>query len=66
MRSTRPHACMQVDTTGLGVILMDFLIQKEWVCEEDLTNSIRVHNKIIRRALKYLERASLFLPRSLS
>jgi len=46
----------KIDTTGLGVILMDYLLTKEWVPEAEVADSIKVHNKLIRRALKYLER----------
>lgn len=46
---------VQVDTTGLGIILMDYLLTKEWVGEADIVEDIKVHQKLVRRALKYLE-----------
>ena len=82
---------LQVDTTGLAIILMDFLLAKEWVgapvtmhlqphtcqpdhmfscihghgCaqvpEEEIVETIKVNPKLLRRALKYLEREQLLM-----
>lgn len=48
--------CLQVDTTGLGIILMDYLVAREWVGEAEIVDNLKVHPKLLRRGLKYLER----------
>jgi hypothetical protein len=49
---------VQIDTTGLGIVVLDYLMDREWVAEEQLTNDLGQHHKITRRALKYLEHVS--------
>ncbi|KAG1669441.1 hypothetical protein FOA52_004074 [Chlamydomonas sp. UWO 241] len=51
----------KIDTTGLGIIIMDYLLSKEWVGEAEICETIKVHQKLIRRALKYLEREHLLM-----
>lgn len=49
-------AVPQVDTSGLGVILIDYMVNQEWKQEEEIARDIKVHPKLLRKALKYLER----------
>ena len=45
---------------GLGVITLDALARREWVKEDELAAEIKVHPKVLRRVLRYLEQARLF------
>ena len=38
---------------------MDYLIDREWVDEEQIQRDLRQHHKVLRRALKFLEHVSL-------
>ena len=46
---------MQADFVGLGVITLDALMRREWVKEDELAEEIKVHPKVLRRVLRYLE-----------
>eukprot|EP00798_Chlamydomonas_sp_ICE-L_P007606 gene7606-760_t len=46
----------KVDTTGLAVVVVDYLTTREWEPEQAIVDNIKVHHKLIRRVLKYLER----------
>ncbi len=35
---------------------MDYMLTKEWVGEEVIVEEVKVHHKLIRRALRYLEK----------
>eukprot|EP01024_Parvocaulis_polyphysoides_P067869 TRINITY_DN8193_c0_g3_i1.p1 TRINITY_DN8193_c0_g3~~TRINITY_DN8193_c0_g3_i1.p1 ORF type:complete len:437 (-),score=103.08 TRINITY_DN8193_c0_g3_i1:314-1624(-) len=45
----------QGDTKGLAVVLLDALVGQEWIQEDKLANTLRIHPKQIRKVLKYLE-----------
>eukprot|EP01026_Neomeris_dumetosa_P045249 TRINITY_DN38316_c0_g1_i2.p1 TRINITY_DN38316_c0_g1~~TRINITY_DN38316_c0_g1_i2.p1 ORF type:complete len:453 (-),score=87.63 TRINITY_DN38316_c0_g1_i2:330-1568(-) len=45
----------QGDTKGLAVVLLDGLVSHEWIKEDQLANTLRIHPKQIRKVLKYLE-----------
>lgn len=45
----------QIDTTGLGIVLLEYLLDREWVPEEQIATDLGQHHKIVRRALKFLE-----------
>jgi hypothetical protein len=47
--------CPQQDTTGLGVILLTFLTEEQWVEEDDVARRLNLPNKMVRKALRYLE-----------
>ena len=50
--------CMQVDTTGVGLVVIDALAKREWVKEDELADSLKMHPKLLRRVLRYLESVS--------
>jgi len=45
----------KIDTTGLGIVLVEYLLEREWVPEEQIASDLGQHHKIVRRALKFLE-----------
>lgn len=57
---------MQAVTAGLAIVIMDYLTDPgvEWVAESVMLDQLKVHQKILRRALKYLERVRSQLPLS--
>lgn len=46
---------LQIDTSGLAVITLEYLLEREWVAEEQICEDLGQHHKIMRRALKFLE-----------
>lgn len=44
-----------MDTTGLGIVLLTALAERQWVKEDDLARDLSLHPKMVRRALRYLE-----------
>ena len=40
---------------GLGAIALDALTRREWVKEDELALQLKVHPKVLRRVLRYLE-----------
>lgn len=40
------RACAQVDTAGLGVVILDYLLDREWVGEEQITTDLGQHHKV--------------------
>lgn len=46
---------LQQDTTGLGVILLTSLTEEQWVEEDDMARKLNLPNKMVRKALRYLE-----------
>ena len=40
---------------GLGAIVLDALTRREWVKEDELALQLKVHPKVLRRVLRYLE-----------
>lgn len=49
---------LQQDTTGLGVILLTHLTEEQWVEEDDMARRLNLPNKMVRKALRYLEQVS--------
>jgi len=45
----------KVNTTGLAVVILDHLAQREWVREEHLLQELQIAPKLMLRALRYLE-----------
>ncbi|KAF5839126.1 hypothetical protein DUNSADRAFT_1524 [Dunaliella salina] len=45
----------KLDTRGLAMILMDYMIDQEWVSEDQLLADLNLHHKLVRRALKFLQ-----------
>lgn len=45
----------QVDTSGLGIVVLDTLTRKEWVKEDLLAEELKVAPKLLRKTLRYLE-----------
>ena len=55
--SARHHTvCLaQAAFPGLGAIALDALTRREWVKEDELAQQLKVHPKVLRRVLRYLE-----------
>ncbi|KAL6756740.1 hypothetical protein V8C86DRAFT_3136385 [Haematococcus lacustris] len=51
----------KVDTTGLAIVVMDYLLAREWVGEEQICAELGQHQKVVRRALKYLEHENFLM-----
>ncbi|MEW5316799.1 MAG: hypothetical protein WDW38_008149 [Sanguina aurantia] len=51
----------KIDTTGLGVVVLDYLARQQWVSEAMLMQELTIHPKLLRRALKYLEKERLLM-----
>ncbi len=49
---------MQAPFLGLGAVALDALVRREWVKEDELADQLKVHPKVLRRVLRYLEQAS--------
>ncbi|CAA7389442.1 unnamed protein product [Spirodela intermedia] len=47
------------DNRGLGVVVLDALTRRQWVREEDLARSLKVHSKQLRRILRFFEEEKL-------
>lgn len=45
----------KVDTSGLAILLVDYLAQREWVREEHLLKDMIIAPKLVLRALNYLK-----------
>ena len=46
---------MQVPLIGLGVIILDSLLRREWVKEDELAVDLKIHPRILRKALRWFE-----------
>jgi len=51
----------KIDTSGLAIILVDYLTTKEWVPEQEIVDTLKVHNKLLRKGLKFLERENILM-----
>lgn len=40
---------------GLGAIALDALTRREWIKEDELAEQLKVHPKVMRRVLRFLE-----------
>ena len=49
---------MQAPIIGLGVIILDSLLRREWVKEDELAADLKVHPRILRKALRWFEQVS--------
>ncbi|CAD7701493.1 unnamed protein product [Ostreobium quekettii] len=45
----------KMDTTGLGVVILDALTQKAWVEENTLAEELQIDRQLLRRALNHFE-----------
>lgn len=48
----------QIDTRGLGVLLIDYLTTVEWTSFELLGEALKLHPTLLSKALRYLEAVS--------
>ncbi len=46
---------LQAPIIGLGVIILDSLLRREWVKEDELAADLKVHPRILRKALRWFE-----------
>jgi hypothetical protein len=46
---------LQPGTSGLGIILLTALTERQWVKEDDLAADLHLHAKMVRKAMRYLE-----------
>ncbi|CAL5228299.1 g11405 [Coccomyxa viridis] len=49
----------QAPIIGLGVIILDSLLRREWVKEDELAADLKVHPRILRKALRWFEQEQL-------
>eukprot|EP00884_Botryococcus_braunii_P006430 jgi/Botrbrau1/15789/Bobra.4_1s0140.1 len=54
-----PKGRAKPEYVGLGVILLEALTVREWVKEDELAEELKVHPKVVRSALRYLEQQQL-------
>ena len=54
-RTIKKQWLSQVNTTGIAIVILDHLAQKEWVREEYLLQELRIAPKLLLRALRFLE-----------
>nr|CAD1821968.1 unnamed protein product [Ananas comosus var. bracteatus] len=47
------------DNRGIAVVVLDALTKRQWVREEDLAKSLRLHSKQLRRTLRFFEEEKL-------
>ena len=40
---------------GLGVIILDGLLRREWVKEDELASDLKIHPRIMRKSLRWFE-----------
>ena len=45
----------QVPIIGLGVIILDGLLRREWVKEDELAGDLKIHPRIMRKSLRWFE-----------
>lgn len=48
----------QMDTRGLGIVLLDYLTTVEWTSFELLSEALRLHPVVLSRAMRFLEAVS--------
>ncbi|XP_042457006.1 general transcription factor IIE subunit 1-like isoform X3 [Zingiber officinale] len=49
------------DNRGMAVIVLDALTRRQWVREEDLAKTLKLHAKQLRRILRYFEEEKLVM-----
>eukprot|EP00882_Tetradesmus_deserticola_P023359 GHRQ01025418.1.p1 GENE.GHRQ01025418.1~~GHRQ01025418.1.p1 ORF type:complete len:198 (+),score=65.22 GHRQ01025418.1:149-742(+) len=56
----RPH-CLppQQDTSGLAIVLLTALVEKQWVEEDVLARDLNLPPKMVRKAMRYFEQEQL-------
>ncbi|KAF7040636.1 hypothetical protein CFC21_050529 [Triticum aestivum] len=47
------------DNRGMAVVVLDGLTRRQWVREEDLAKSLKLHSKQLRRVLRFFEEEKL-------
>ncbi|MQM05714.1 hypothetical protein Taro_038540 [Colocasia esculenta] len=47
------------DNRGMAVVVLDALTRRQWVREEDLAKSLKLHTKQLRRTLRFFEEEKL-------
>ncbi|KAK4752545.1 hypothetical protein SAY87_021343 [Trapa incisa] len=47
------------DNRGISVVVLDALTRRQWVREEDLAKDLKLHNKQLRRMLRFFEEEKL-------
>ncbi|XP_072981290.1 uncharacterized protein [Typha angustifolia] len=47
------------DNRGMAVVVLDALTRRQWVREEDLAKSLKLHSKQLRRILRFFEEEKL-------
>ena len=52
------NAVLQAPLIGLGVIILDSLLRREWVKEDELAADLKIHPRILRKALRWFEQVS--------
>jgi transcription initiation factor IIE alpha subunit len=45
---------VQIDTSGLAIVIIDALTAYQWVKEDDLAAKLGINQKTMRRAVVYL------------
>ena len=56
------NAALQAPLIGLGVIIFDSLLRREWVKEDELAADLKIHPRILRKALRWFEQVSQQIP----
>eukprot|EP00878_Enallax_costatus_P012602 GHUV01013161.1.p1 GENE.GHUV01013161.1~~GHUV01013161.1.p1 ORF type:complete len:340 (+),score=99.65 GHUV01013161.1:363-1382(+) len=51
----------QADTTGLGIIILTALTERQWVEEDEFARSLNLPPKMVRKATRYLEEEQLLM-----
>jgi len=52
------NVALQAPLIGLGVIILDSLLRREWVKEDELAADLKIHPRILRKALRWFEQVS--------
>lgn len=53
------HVCaLQADTTGLGIVVLTALTERQWVEEDEFARSLNLPPKMVRKAMRFLEEVS--------
>ena len=59
------YITLQVPIIGLGVIVLDGLLRREWVKEDELASDLKIHPRIMRKSLRWFEQVGKW-PNTLS
>jgi hypothetical protein len=50
---------LQQDTSGLAIVLLTALVEKQWVEEDVLARDLNLPPKMVRKAMRYFEQVSV-------